>query len=78
MYVETGLNGQSNQTPFSAVSQALFEKGFVLTGFYEAMRGGARKEVVWFCNSLFTHSTVLGSPPEFKMPRAVPCLSPSR
>jgi FkbM family methyltransferase len=53
VYVEVGLNGQPNHTPFGDVLAILKPAGFEFSGFYEPFRCGARKEVVWLSNALF-------------------------
>ncbi len=55
IFVEAGLNHQPTQTPFCAVSDLLARQNFVFSGFYDPMRGGEHKEILWFCNALFTH-----------------------
>jgi FkbM family methyltransferase len=56
IYIEVGVNGQTNHTPFAEVLAILKPAGFDFSGFYEPYRCGARKEVVWFCNALFVKS----------------------
>jgi FkbM family methyltransferase len=58
---EAGLNGQTGQTPFCELQKTLLDADFVFSGFYDPMRGGVRKEILWFCNALFTHRSVVAS-----------------
>ncbi len=55
IFVEAGLNRQPGQTSFCELSEILSQRGFVFSGFYDPMRGGEHKEILWFCNALFTH-----------------------
>lgn len=57
--VEAGFNDQKGQTPFCELQARLRANGFVLSGFYDLMRGGERKEILWFGNALFTHETAV-------------------
>ncbi len=55
IFVEAGLNRQQSQTSFCAISDALAPRNFVFSGFYDPIRGGDHKEILWLCNALFTH-----------------------
>jgi FkbM family methyltransferase len=63
VFVEAGLNGQQGQTPFCKIFERLAPHGFVFSGFYDPMRGGENREILWFCNALFTHRDALRVPP---------------
>lgn len=59
IFVEAGLNRQPGQTSFCELSDVLSQRGFVFSGFYDPMRGGEHKEILWFCNALFTHQSAI-------------------
>jgi FkbM family methyltransferase len=59
IFVEAGLNRQPGQTSFCELSDVLSRRGFVFSGFYDPMRGGEHKEILWFCNALFTHRSAI-------------------